>query len=80
MTGGQVGIAGHVEVGAGTRVGGQAGVIGDIPPGKTLSGFPARDHREFFRAIGMLFKLPETLRRLKDLERRLAALEETSEG
>ncbi len=80
MTGGQVGIAPHAEIGAGTRVGAQAGVIGDTPPGKTVSGYPARDHREYLRAMGMLFKLPETLRRLKELEGRLASLEGSAEG
>ncbi len=79
MTGGQVGIGGHIEVGAGVRIGGQAGVIGDVPPGKTISGFPARDHREFLKAMGMAFKLPETVRRLKKVEERLAVLED-SEG
>jgi UDP-3-O-[3-hydroxymyristoyl] glucosamine N-acyltransferase len=80
MTGGQVGIAGHIEVGPGVRVGGQGGVIGDVPAGRTVSGYPARDHREFLRAMGMAFKLPETLRRLKEMEQRLASLEETAKG
>ena len=79
MTGGQVGIGGHIEVGAGVRIAGQAGVIGDVPPGKTISGFPARDHREYLRAMGMAFKLPETVRRLKKVEDRLSALEKSEE-
>ncbi|MFH1765237.1 MAG: UDP-3-O-(3-hydroxymyristoyl)glucosamine N-acyltransferase [Gemmatimonadota bacterium] len=80
MTGGQAGINGHVEVGAGVRIGGQGGVIGDIPPGQTVSGFPARDNREYLRAMGMVFKLPETVRRLREVEERLAALEKSSKG
>ncbi|MCJ7627858.1 MAG: UDP-3-O-(3-hydroxymyristoyl)glucosamine N-acyltransferase [Longimicrobiales bacterium] len=80
MTGGQAGINGHVEVGAGVRIGGQGGVIGDIPPGQTVSGFPARDNREYLRAMGMVFKLPETVRRLREVEERLAALEKSEEG
>ena len=79
MTGGQVGIGGHLEVGKGARIGGQGGVIGDIPPGSTVSGYPARNHRDFLRAMGMAFKLPETVRRLKKVEERLAVLED-SEG
>jgi UDP-3-O-[3-hydroxymyristoyl] glucosamine N-acyltransferase len=77
MFGGQVGISGHLEIGEGVRVGGQGGVIGDVPPGKTVLGFPARDHREYLRAMGMAFKLPETVRRLKEVEERLAALEKS---
>jgi UDP-3-O-[3-hydroxymyristoyl] glucosamine N-acyltransferase len=80
MTGGQAGISGHLEVGAGARVAAQGGVIGDVPPGKTVSGFPARDHREFLRAMSMTLKLPETVRKLKELEARIAALEDTSAG
>jgi len=80
MTGGQVGISGHLTVGAGARLGAQAGVIGDIPPGTTVSGYPAREHREYLRAMGTLFKLQDTLKRLRDLEARLSALEETGGG
>jgi UDP-3-O-[3-hydroxymyristoyl] glucosamine N-acyltransferase len=80
MTGGQVGIAGHLEVGDGARVGAQGGVIGDVPPGTTVSGYPARNHREYLRAMGMAFKLPEMLRRLKEVEERLTSLEETAKG
>ncbi len=76
MTGGQAGISGHLEVGAGARLAAQAGVIGDIPPGTTVSGFPARDHREYLRGMASLLKLPETLRKLKEMESRLAKLEE----
>lgn len=79
LTGGQVGVSGHLTVGAGARLGAQAGVIGDVPPSTTVSGYPARDHREYLRAMGMLFKLPETLKRLKELENRIGALEETKE-
>ena len=80
LIGGQVGIAGHVEIGDGARVGGQGGVIGDLPPGITVSGYPARNHREHLRAMGLAFKLPETIRRLKEVEERLASLEETAKG
>ena len=76
LLGGQAGISGHLEIGAGARVAAQGGVIGDIPAGTTVSGYPARDHREYLRAMGMVFKLPETVKRMKELERRLEALEE----
>jgi UDP-3-O-[3-hydroxymyristoyl] glucosamine N-acyltransferase len=75
MFGGQSGMVGHIEIGEGARVGAQAGVIGDVPPGEIVSGYPARNNREFLRAMGMAFKLPDTLRRIEELEQRLAALE-----
>ncbi len=76
MFGGQSGMVGHIEIGEGARVGAQAGVIGDIPPGEIVSGYPARNNREFLRAMGMAFRLPDTLRRIEELEQRLAVLEE----
>ncbi|MFC1661614.1 UDP-3-O-(3-hydroxymyristoyl)glucosamine N-acyltransferase [Gemmatimonadota bacterium] len=75
ILGGQAGLVGHIEVGEGARIGAQAGVIGDIPAGETVSGFPARNNREYLRAMGMAFRLPETQKRLETLEKRLQALE-----
>ena len=75
MFGGQAGIVGHIEIGEGARIGAQAGVIGDVPPGETVSGYPARNNREYLRAMGMAFKLPDTLRRIGEVEARIAALE-----
>jgi UDP-3-O-[3-hydroxymyristoyl] glucosamine N-acyltransferase len=72
VLGGQVGVAGHLNIGAGARVGAQAGIIGDVPPGETVSGYPARPHREALRAQAALFKLPDTLQKIRELERKLA--------
>jgi UDP-3-O-[3-hydroxymyristoyl] glucosamine N-acyltransferase len=66
--GGQVGINGHIHVGDGARLGGQAGVVKNVPPGATVSGYPARDHREYLRAMAQLFKLPDLVRRVRALE------------
>ncbi|MEX2527381.1 MAG: UDP-3-O-(3-hydroxymyristoyl)glucosamine N-acyltransferase [Gemmatimonadota bacterium] len=71
VMGGQAGVAGHLKVGAGARIGAQAGVIGDVPPGETVSGFPARNHRSFLRAMGQLFRLPELVARVARMEERL---------
>ena len=56
---GQAGLAGHLTVGRAARVAAQAGVIGDIPPGATVSGYPARPHREVLRQAATLRKLTE---------------------
>lgn len=71
---GQAGIQGHIEIGAQARIGGQAGVLGDVPAGETVSGYPARPHREALRAQAGFFKLPEILRRLKRVEELLEKL------
>ena len=64
---GQVGVSGHHTVGKGARLAAQAGVFGDIPPGETWSGYPARPHKEALRAQAALFKLPSLLRRIERL-------------
>lgn len=79
MLGGQAGISGHLEVGAGARVGAQGGVISDVPPGATVSGYPARPHREYLQAMAALLRHRDERRRLEArlriLEARLASLE-----
>ncbi len=72
---GQAGIKDHVRIGDGARVGAQGGVIGDVAPGETVSGYPARPHRVKMRELAAAAALPETVRRVRELERRLAALE-----
>jgi len=74
VLGGQAGISGHLEIGARARVGAQAGVIGDVPAGETVSGYPARPHREALRAQAALFRLPQLLRRLQRIEELLPRL------
>ncbi len=74
----QSGATDHVRIGAGAVVGGRGGVLKDVPPGAFVSGFPARDHREEMRSQGWLRRLPDLADRLKELERRLKALEEAS--
>jgi UDP-3-O-[3-hydroxymyristoyl] glucosamine N-acyltransferase len=66
---GQAGVGGHLSIGAGARIGGQAGVTADVPAGESYSGYPARPHREALRAQGLLFRLPDLLKRLRELER-----------
>jgi UDP-3-O-[3-hydroxymyristoyl] glucosamine N-acyltransferase len=43
-------------------------VIGDIPPGATVSGYPARDHRAVLRQTAALARLAPLV---DDLERTL---------
>jgi len=67
---GQAGLADHVTIGKGARVTVQGGVIGDIDPGATVSGYPARSHREFLRAQGALYRLAQIVDDLEALVRR----------
>jgi UDP-3-O-[3-hydroxymyristoyl] glucosamine N-acyltransferase len=71
---GQVGVADHVTIAEGTVVGAQAGVPNDIGPGVWL-GSPAILAKDARRAYPAIARLPELLRRLRELEAKVAALE-----
>ena len=62
---GQVGIVGHVTIGDRVTIGAQSGVISSIEDGKTVSGYPARDHAESLRKEAYIQKIPELLEALK---------------
>jgi UDP-3-O-[3-hydroxymyristoyl] glucosamine N-acyltransferase len=66
---GQVGTRGHMTVGSRSTVAGQSGVWGDVPEGATVSGNPARDHREELRREVMIRRLPKLVARVDALER-----------
>ncbi|HEU5188837.1 MAG TPA: UDP-3-O-(3-hydroxymyristoyl)glucosamine N-acyltransferase [Methylomirabilota bacterium] len=72
---GQVGIADHVEVGEGAVLTAKSGVPNDIPAGEVWSGIPARPTGEAKRIWAAENRLPELLRRVRDLEKRLTDLE-----
>jgi UDP-3-O-[3-hydroxymyristoyl] glucosamine N-acyltransferase len=71
---GQVGVAGHLELGDGVQVGAQSGINHSIPSGQTVSGSPARPHREWLHIMGHLPKLPDLYQRLKRLEQDVSEL------
>jgi UDP-3-O-[3-hydroxymyristoyl] glucosamine N-acyltransferase len=63
--GGQVGVADHVTVGAGAVALGGSKIIGDVPGGDVVMGYPARPRREFLKAQAALRRLPDLLRKLR---------------
>jgi UDP-3-O-[3-hydroxymyristoyl] glucosamine N-acyltransferase len=65
---GQTGVAGHVDVGDGVQVASKSAVFKPARPGSRLAGIPAIDSMSWRRQ-------QVRLRRLQDLEKRLAALE-----
>ncbi len=70
---GQTGIAGHCTVGDGVILTAQSAVSHDVPPGKMISGSPGFDNRIWLRAVAVFQRLPELLKRLDRLEKRVAA-------
>lgn len=72
---GQTGVTGHLRVGRGTVVAARGVVAGDVEPGSFVSGFPARPHAENMRILAAQRRVPELLKTVSRLEKRLAALE-----
>lgn len=65
MMGGRAIVSDHFTVGAGAKLGGNAGVISDVPPGKTLLGMLADDYRQTMRLWASLKQLPGLIQQLK---------------
>jgi UDP-3-O-[3-hydroxymyristoyl] glucosamine N-acyltransferase len=70
---GQAGVAGHCAVGDGVILTAQSGISHDIPAGKVISGSPGFDNRVWLRAVIIFQRLPELLKRLDHLEKKLVA-------
>jgi UDP-3-O-[3-hydroxymyristoyl] glucosamine N-acyltransferase len=70
---GQTGVAGHCTVGDGVILTAQSAVSHDVPPGKMISGSPGFDNRIWLRAVTIFQRLPELLKRLDRLEKKIAA-------
>lgn len=75
---GQTGSSGHLTIHKNAIVWAQSGVGHDVPEGGIVSGSPAFDSREWLRASAAYRRLPEMLRTLRALERRIAELEQRS--
>lgn len=71
MIGGQVGFVGHIHIGDHVRIGAQSGITGDIPDNAYYNGTPARAFFREKREFAALTRLPELLKRVKSLEKKL---------
>lgn len=72
---GQAGVTGHITVGNNSTVAARAGVTKSVPPDSCVSGFPAQPHDKEKRLKVSLLRVPETNRKVKELEKRIKALE-----
>lgn len=68
---GQVGVAGHLKIGNKVMLGAQSGLMNDVPDGENWLYTPAQPMREVKRMIIAMQRLPELLRRVNELEKRL---------
>ncbi len=72
---GQVGIVGHITIGDNVVVAGQSGVTKDLAGNQIVLGSPAIPITQERRQIASRALLPETMKKLKIMEERLAKLE-----
>ena len=68
QVGGQAGFAGHLTVGARAKVAAGCKVWGDVPAGESVSGEPARKHRDNIRTQAYVNRLPKLYQRVDTLE------------
>ncbi|HXV61608.1 MAG TPA: UDP-3-O-(3-hydroxymyristoyl)glucosamine N-acyltransferase [Vicinamibacteria bacterium] len=74
LMGGQSGLVDHLTIGEDAVLIAQSGVIGDVPAGATVSGYPARHHREVLKSTAELRGLEKLRKRVRELEKEILAL------
>jgi UDP-3-O-[3-hydroxymyristoyl] glucosamine N-acyltransferase len=72
---GQVGVSGHLTIHDNAIVYAQSGIGGDVAEGAVVSGSPAFERGDWLRAITAFPKLPDLLKTVRQLEKRLEKLE-----
>ncbi len=71
ILGGQVGLIGHIKIGNNVMIGGKSGVTKDIPENMVIFGYPAREIKKTKKIEACLSRLPEYIKRLKEMEEKL---------
>ena len=72
---GQVGVSGHLTIHDNAIVYAQSGVGGDVEAGGRISGSPAFAANEWLRAITAFPKLPELLKTVREMKKKIDQLE-----
>jgi len=77
MIGGQAGIVGHIQIADRTKINAQSGVSKSIKtPDTAVSGSPAFDYTASLRSQAYIRNLPQTEKRIKELEEELLKLKQ----
>lgn len=72
VSGGQIGVAPGTRVGDNVEIAAQAGIASDIESNSRVAGFPAQDTKKEFKVIALARRLPEVVKRLADVEKKIA--------
>ncbi len=70
----------HCKLGDGVSAGAFTGIHSDIAEGQTVLGIPASDIKQKRREFIAITKLPELLKRVKALEKRLKEIDATKDN
>lgn len=76
LIGGQAGLVGHIDIGDDMIIGAQAGVTKSFDIKGMISGYPARPQGQAMKVEAALQHLPQLIKRIKDLEKALAQLQQ----
>ena len=77
--GGQVGVSNHLEIGDGARLAIATKLMRDVPAGETMSGHPARPHREQMKKQAHLGRMPKLIKRVERLESAVSELSDDAQ-
>jgi UDP-3-O-[3-hydroxymyristoyl] glucosamine N-acyltransferase len=64
---GQAGVIDHRVLGDDVKVGARGAVMADVPAGQTVSGHPARPHRDFLRGMATIYRLSAHVDTLEEM-------------
>ena len=73
---GQAGIKDNISIGDNAIICARAGVISNVKPDAFVSGYPARPHKDQMRMQAVQNRLPDMLKLLKALKKRVQGLED----
>jgi len=73
---GQVGIAGHLKIGNNVKIAAQSGIGSDITDNQIVQGSPGYSVREYQKSYIYFKRLPQTDKRISDLEEEIEKLKE----
>ncbi len=75
---GQVGVAGHISIGDNVMVGAQSGIGKSLKDGSIVSGSPAVDHKKWQKWAVSYYRVPELIKKIKELEKEVENLKRGS--
>lgn len=73
--GGQAGMADNIKIGTRVMCGAQAGIMSNIEDGAKIVGSPAKDVRAAMKEFAAVARLPELIKQVKQLNKRVSELE-----